>query len=106
MSLVNYFGSHWKSLPLSIRNIYSASVNGTYKKVGGIVKRPLLAATLETISNHGADAFYREGDIARSIISSISSNGGIMTMEDLAGYDVNVETPLKTRLGSEQNHSI
>ncbi|OBZ91543.1 Gamma-glutamyltranspeptidase 1 [Choanephora cucurbitarum] len=54
-------------------------------KEGDIVRRPTLANTLETIAKEGADAFYR-GKIAKSLIKTIQSNGGIMTLDDLQSY--------------------
>ena len=41
------------------------------------------------------DAFYR-GDIARTIAAYHRDNGGLLTMEDLAGYRSEVEPPLRT----------
>lgn len=52
---------------------------------GDIVRRPNLANTLETIAKEGADAFYH-GEIAKSLIKTIQSNGGIMTLDDLQSY--------------------
>jgi gamma-glutamyltranspeptidase/glutathione hydrolase len=40
------------------------------------------------------DAFYR-GDIAQTIAKYHSENGGLLTMEDLAAYRSEVETPLR-----------
>ncbi|KAI8375639.1 gamma-glutamyltransferase [Choanephora cucurbitarum] len=54
-------------------------------KEGDIVRRPTLANTLETIAKEGADAFYH-GKIAKSLIKTIQSNGGIMTLDDLQSY--------------------
>lgn len=71
--------------------------DGTYKKTGDLVLRPNLAATLETIAANKTDAFYRDGEIAQSIIETVSSSGGILTLEDLTSYQVVMETPLKTQ---------
>ena len=51
----------------------------------GVVLQPDLADTLETIARGGSDTFYR-GDIAQAIVSNIRQGGGILTLEDLAGY--------------------
>ena len=44
------------------------------------------------------DAFYR-GDIARAITRFHRENGGLVTEEDLAGFRVGVEPPVRTRFG-------
>jgi gamma-glutamyltranspeptidase/glutathione hydrolase/leukotriene-C4 hydrolase len=59
--------------------------NGTLAKEGDVIKRPTLAATLRTIANDGPDAFYN-GFIAESIVNTTIAQGGILTLEDLAGY--------------------
>ncbi|KAL9543337.1 hypothetical protein MBANPS3_008159 [Mucor bainieri] len=59
--------------------------NGTIAQAGDIIKRPTLAATLETIAQQGADAFY-SGFIAESIVNTTVSQGGIITVEDLKHY--------------------
>ena len=42
------------------------------------------------------DAFYR-GDIAATIVRFHQENGGLMTMDDMAGYRVTVEPPVHTQ---------
>ena len=42
------------------------------------------------------DAFYR-GDIARAIVAYHGANGGLMTEQDMAGFRVAVEPPVKAR---------
>lgn len=59
--------------------------DGRPKGAGEIIVQPELADTLRLISNEGADAFY-EGRIARSIVDTVTSMGGILTAEDLAEY--------------------
>ncbi len=49
------------------------------------LKQPDLADVLEAIGKKGASAFYA-GDIAEAITSDIRSNGGILSMQDLAEY--------------------
>ena len=49
------------------------------------LRQPDLANVLEAIGKKGASAFY-SGDIAEAITSDIRSNGGILSMRDLAEY--------------------
>ena len=65
------------------------------KQIGDLVTRPLLANTLEAIANGGVGVFYGEGEISRSIINTVNSNGGIFKAEDLTGYEAKLEKPLK-----------
>lgn len=61
--------------------------NGTIVQLGQTMTRKRYAATLETISNEGASAFY-EGAIANATIQALRASGGTMTLEDLANYTV------------------
>ena len=50
-----------------------------------LLRQPDLADILEAIGRHGPDAFYR-GDVAQRLVEGIQSNGGILSLEDLAQY--------------------
>jgi gamma-glutamyltranspeptidase / glutathione hydrolase len=52
-----------------------------------------LAATLVRIGEHGADGFYR-GTVAKRIADHQRETGGLITEEDLAGYQAKVIEPL------------
>lgn len=54
-------------------------------KAGDRLVQSDLAESLKAISEQGPDAFYR-GVIAKRIVAEMEANGGIMTLEDLAGY--------------------
>jgi gamma-glutamyltranspeptidase / glutathione hydrolase len=56
-----------------------------------------LAETLEILSEEGFGAFY-EGEIADDIASTVQDNGGDLTTEDLANYEVTVEEPVVGRV--------
>ena len=45
------------------------------------------------------DAFYK-GDIAKTMTDFIQSEGGWLTMDDLAGFRVGIEEPTMTRFGN------
>ncbi|MFP6681770.1 MAG: gamma-glutamyltransferase, partial [Gammaproteobacteria bacterium] len=45
------------------------------------------------------DAFYR-GDIARTIDRFFHENGGLMTAEDMAGFRVGIEPPVRAQFGN------
>ena len=53
--------------------------------IGAIFKQSDLAATLKRIRDRGHDGFYR-GKTAALIATDMAANGGLMTLDDLAGY--------------------
>jgi gamma-glutamyltranspeptidase/glutathione hydrolase len=66
--------------------------NGTLLGLGDTIARRRYADTLEAIANRGPDAFYT-GPIAQTIIKTLQSNGGTMTMQDLKDYNVAIRPP-------------
>ncbi|CAM3727968.1 gamma-glutamyltransferase [Rahnella victoriana] len=52
-----------------------------------------LANTLESISQHGPDAFYK-GDIPAAVEAASKKGGGILTAADFANYKVTEDTPI------------
>jgi gamma-glutamyltranspeptidase/glutathione hydrolase len=65
-------------------------------EAGDRVKNPDLAASMELIGREGPDAFYR-GAIAQAIHNDMAANGGLITKDDLAAYQVRVVAPLRGR---------
>ena len=77
----------------------STSKNKFYDKkenpiaVSHLLKQPKLAKTLSLISRKGKEAFY-EGEIAKWIEEDSLSNGGLITLEDLAAYEAKERKPI------------
>jgi len=67
--------------------------NGRLPAAGDLLMQPQLAATLRTISRDGEAAFYR-GPIARAVVRASRANGGILTLQDFAGYSIEERRPL------------
>ena len=63
---------------------------------GDRVTNPDLAASMELIGREGPDAFYR-GALAQAIHNDMAANGGLITKDDLAAYQVRVVEPLRGR---------
>ncbi|HEY5738151.1 MAG TPA: gamma-glutamyltransferase [Gammaproteobacteria bacterium] len=62
---------------------------------GEILRQPALARALAKLRNHGPAGFY-EGDVARDIAASVQAAGGVLSVDDLAGYEVRWLQPLVT----------
>ena len=69
------------------------SKDGFPPEVGDTIVNKDLANTLRLIQAQGADAIYK-GDIARRVIAENRKRGGILTLEDLAAYQVKVRKPI------------
>ena len=69
--------------------------NGRWPVAGEIFRQPDLARTLKEIAKNGAEAFYR-GPMAARIAKFYDDNGGVLSTEDLAGYEAKWVTPIST----------
>jgi gamma-glutamyltranspeptidase/glutathione hydrolase len=67
--------------------------DGKMLHAGETLRQPELAATLQRIAKNGAMEFYR-GETARRVVDDITSNGGIVTLDDLAQYKPKVREVL------------
>lgn len=61
--------------------------DGVRVKAGERMYRRRYADTLEAVAKRGVDAFYH-GPIANATVQTLRRTGGIMTLEDLAKYEV------------------
>lgn len=66
--------------------------DGSSYQVGEIFRQPELAATLRRIAEQGASEFY-EGETARLLVAEMEKHDGLMTLEDLAGYEPVIREP-------------
>ena len=69
--------------------------DGAALKAGDLFIQEDLGHTLQTIARGGAEAFYR-GEIARGIASFYQANGGLITLDDLAGITAEEAQPIRT----------
>lgn len=67
---------------------------GRIPRAGVSMKTLDLAGTLQELCAQGREAFY-DGKIARSTVDHIQKLGGIISLEDLARYDVQVRKPVE-----------
>ncbi len=66
--------------------------NGDYYKAGETFRQPDLAHTLERIAEN-PDDFYH-GALARELAAAMQKGGGLITVEDLAHYEVKEREPV------------
>jgi gamma-glutamyltranspeptidase/glutathione hydrolase len=62
-------------------------------KLGDRVVVAEQAEVLEAISREGAAGFYR-GKVAKAMVDAVKADGGVLTLDDLAGYAVRTSDPL------------
>ena len=58
-----------------------------------VITNPDLARTLFLIADQGEEVFYR-GEIAEKIVAAVQTDGGCLTLEDFADYDIHVTEPV------------
>ncbi len=92
-------GEDLKRLPAT-RAIFTKPDGSLYQR-GEIFKQPALAGTLRAVAAQGTDYIYK-GEWARKLVAAVQADGGKMTMEDLAAYDVIWDEPLIANIGEYQ----
>jgi gamma-glutamyltranspeptidase/glutathione hydrolase len=75
--------------------------DGNYYQPGEIFKQPELARTLERIAKNPEDFYH--GAMAQQLASAIRKNGGLITTDDLAAYEVKEREPIR---GSYRGYDI
>ena len=66
---------------------------GEPPKVGSTWRNPDLARVLERVAEKGPPGFY-EGPTAEAIASEMKAHGGLVTLDDLRGYEAKWRSPL------------
>ncbi len=64
-----------------------------YAESGDVLKYPVLAKTLQRISEKGRDGFYK-GETAKILAAFIQQNGGFVTEKDLEKYQAKWRMPI------------
>ncbi len=72
--------------------------DGSSYREGDLFRQPALAATLQQVATRGADYMYK-GRWAAKLVTAVQADGGKMTADDLARYDVIWAPPIKGRVG-------
>ena len=90
--------SHWAGAEKLFTDDHAREAflfDGDAPSVGETVTLPRLGESMETIAERGADAVY-EGEIAEAIAEEVQSQGGFMTVDDLAEFEVEWPDPVST----------
>jgi gamma-glutamyltranspeptidase / glutathione hydrolase len=72
--------------------------DGEWYAAGDRVRQPELAATLRRVAAEGA-AYMYTGEWGRKMVAAVQREGGHMTLEDLAAYEVIWSEPAHARYG-------
>lgn len=78
--------------------------DGSDYKAGDTFRQPALAQTLRRVAASGTDPLYT-GDWARKLVQAVQADGGHMTMDDLARYDVIWGDALVAQVGDHELHT-
>lgn len=76
--------------------------DGAGYRPGEVLVQADLAKTLKKIAAEGPDGFYK-GEVAQAISSAVQADGGLITPEDMAAYQVAERAPVK---GSYRGYEI
>ncbi len=68
--------------------------DGGFYRLGDTLVQQDLGNTLTRIAEDGLDGFYG-GETARKIVDNMEANDGLITLEDLASYEVKEREPLR-----------
>lgn len=85
------WGANHFSQQNNVANIFLN--NGKAFRTGEKLIQKNLALTLTTIADGGTNSFYR-GKIAKEIVNASQANGGVISQQDLANYNIKEQQPI------------
>lgn len=68
---------------------------GQPPRLGTLIHQPALAGSLRLIAEQGAAVFYH-GELGERMVKALATQGGILTMDDLADLKVHWRPPIQT----------
>ena len=74
---------------------------GALPEIGERIVQRDLGQTLRAVAERGFDGFYR-GPVAEQLVAGVQAEGGIWTLDDLAGYQVVEREPIRVRFGEHE----
>lgn len=88
-TLKDYYG-FYSPYPETLKTFYK---DGMPYEPGDLYLNKDLANTLRLIKDKGEDGFYK-GQVAEAIVASAQEAGSILTLEDLANYEIKLRKPV------------
>jgi len=79
--------------------------DGSAYDAGDVLRQPALARTIARLAENGASDFYH-GELAQQIATDMAANGGYVSAEDLAAYEVLDGRYITTRYRDFEIHSL
>ncbi|MCH7989609.1 MAG: gamma-glutamyltransferase [Planctomycetes bacterium] len=88
------FNVHFFETALCRLNEAGKAVHGNVSlRIGAVLKQPDLASSLRSIAENGPDFFY-SGPLSHQLVDYLQSQDGLITQDDLEGYQPEWETPI------------
>ena len=100
--LAGIIAQNWEALMTFPASAEIFLNDGFPRESGETVVNSGLANSLLLIADQGSDAFY-QGPVAQSIVDAVQADGGLITLEDLAAYEVSFREPV---VGSYRGYEI
>jgi gamma-glutamyltranspeptidase/glutathione hydrolase len=95
--------AHFSRLP-ETKAIFTKPDGGFYD-FGDVFRQPAIAGLLRSVAAEGVDHIYR-GPWARKLIAGLQADGGKMTLEDLADYEVEWSEPIHMNYKGHDVYSL
>ena len=92
---------HFQALGLVPETKHIFQRDGHYYETGEVLKQPELARTLKRIAADPGDFYH--GKLAAELVAELAKGGALITLDDLAHYQVKERTPLT---GSFHNYTV
>jgi gamma-glutamyltranspeptidase / glutathione hydrolase len=92
---------HYQALSLFPETKHIFQRDGHYYETNEVFKQPELARTLKRIAADPSDFYH--GKLAAELAAEIQKGGGLVTLDDLAHYEVKERTPLT---GTFHNYTV
>ena len=98
--LIAQYAGRLRPFPYSARIMLDST--GKAPRPGSRLRMTDLAGSLGKVATHGRDIFYT-GELAESIVKVSSAAGGLLTMDDLADYEVEWAEPISVNYHGSEN---
>lgn len=96
----------WTKFRLEVLQRFASSRNiflrdGEIPAIGSLIKQTDLASTLKKLAEQGKQGFY-QGDVARKLVDSVQTHGGVWSLQDLNQYQLIEREPIRFHYGGAE----